>query len=278
MKKIFKSRIFAFILGGIILGSIGVYAGSQILASDISYRDGTVESALNDLYDKASASCGKKTAIHSAAYDEIYYYDTNENKVVVAVTDSKGNSTADLSNLNNITLYSSVAKDINNSSLPYSKNFTDISTKNDLYLIPDNALYWYGNFCNDMPLGGTELAIESNGWTSIDANSGAYVIQSPSVDYNLLVATSSNGKYASGLGTREKISSDYSKSHLITKNVTGAWLSANSTKNIMGLDGGVGGSLSANSNSIYSLNPNGNYLHIHTDNNRTFQLVAWWIE
>ena len=56
MKNIFKSRIFAFILGGIILGSIGVYAGSQILASDISYRDGTVESALNDLYSKANSS------------------------------------------------------------------------------------------------------------------------------------------------------------------------------------------------------------------------------
>ena len=53
MKMFLKSRIFAFVLGSVIFGSIGVYAASQILASDISYRDGTVENALNDLYSKA---------------------------------------------------------------------------------------------------------------------------------------------------------------------------------------------------------------------------------
>ena len=53
MKKFLKSRVFAFILGGIILGSIGVYA-SNILASDISYKDTTVDKALDDLYFKAN--------------------------------------------------------------------------------------------------------------------------------------------------------------------------------------------------------------------------------
>ena len=53
MKKFLKSRVFAFILGGIILGSIGVYA-SNILASDISYKDTTVDKALDDLYTKAN--------------------------------------------------------------------------------------------------------------------------------------------------------------------------------------------------------------------------------
>ena len=56
MKKIFKTRIFTFILGFVVAGGIGVYAASQILASDISYKDGTVESALNDLYSKANNS------------------------------------------------------------------------------------------------------------------------------------------------------------------------------------------------------------------------------
>ena len=60
MKKLLKSRLFTFILGLIIAGGIGVYATSQILASDISYRNGTVESALNDLYDKANNASGIK--------------------------------------------------------------------------------------------------------------------------------------------------------------------------------------------------------------------------
>ena len=53
MKKFIKNNILGFIIGSIIFGSIGVLAASQILASDISYKDGTVESALNDLYTKA---------------------------------------------------------------------------------------------------------------------------------------------------------------------------------------------------------------------------------
>ena len=64
MKRIIKSRIFAFILGAIIFGSIGVYASSY-LAKDISFtpkntnwkkEDGTditnVKDAIDDLYKK----------------------------------------------------------------------------------------------------------------------------------------------------------------------------------------------------------------------------------
>ena len=52
MKKIFKKGyIFSFILGAIVFGSVGVYA-SNILASDITYKDTNVEDALDELYDK----------------------------------------------------------------------------------------------------------------------------------------------------------------------------------------------------------------------------------
>ena len=54
MKKFLTSRIFVAIITGIIVGSIGVYAGSQILASNITYKDTTVDRALDDLYDKAN--------------------------------------------------------------------------------------------------------------------------------------------------------------------------------------------------------------------------------
>ena len=48
--KIFKSRIFAFLLGGIFFSSIAVYATVQIQASNIGYNEGTVQDALDDLY------------------------------------------------------------------------------------------------------------------------------------------------------------------------------------------------------------------------------------
>ena len=50
-----KLIVFSFVLGLVISGGIA-YAANQILASDISYRDGTVESALNDLYSKANSA------------------------------------------------------------------------------------------------------------------------------------------------------------------------------------------------------------------------------
>jgi len=57
MKKIINSPLFTFILGGIIFGSVGIYAASYV-ASDISYtKDGkqtTVSDALDNLYNKNS--------------------------------------------------------------------------------------------------------------------------------------------------------------------------------------------------------------------------------
>ena len=56
MKKFIKRNMKVFVavvITAVICICGTVYAASQILASDISYKDGTVESALNDLYTKA---------------------------------------------------------------------------------------------------------------------------------------------------------------------------------------------------------------------------------
>ena len=66
MKKIFKSRIFAFILGAILFGGIGVVSAYTILANDIGYtpKDTTwkksngeditnVKDAIDELYIKS---------------------------------------------------------------------------------------------------------------------------------------------------------------------------------------------------------------------------------
>ena len=59
MKKIFKSRVFAFILGAILFGSIGVVSAYTILANDIGYTPSNttwevsnVKDAIDDLYSK----------------------------------------------------------------------------------------------------------------------------------------------------------------------------------------------------------------------------------
>ncbi len=52
MKKLIKNPIFMFILGAIIFSSITVIA-TNIVASDVTYSDTTVDAALDNLYSKA---------------------------------------------------------------------------------------------------------------------------------------------------------------------------------------------------------------------------------
>lgn len=60
MKKILKSRLFIFILGGIFFSSITALAVTKISADKITYTDKnnierTVDVVLDDLYDKANS-------------------------------------------------------------------------------------------------------------------------------------------------------------------------------------------------------------------------------
>ena len=57
MKKLIKSNIFSFFLGSILFGGITTVLATTILSSSVSYTNNnqtTVESALNELYSKAS--------------------------------------------------------------------------------------------------------------------------------------------------------------------------------------------------------------------------------
>lgn len=52
--RIVKNNIFGFLVGAILFSGIGAYAATVYLASNIQYKDDkTVETALNELYDKA---------------------------------------------------------------------------------------------------------------------------------------------------------------------------------------------------------------------------------
>ena len=51
MQKLLKSRIFLVIITFLITLSCNVYATTRYLASEIEYKDTTVEGALNELYD-----------------------------------------------------------------------------------------------------------------------------------------------------------------------------------------------------------------------------------
>lgn len=75
MKKILTSKIFLVIVTAIICTSIGVYAGSQLNASDIKYIDSndnetTVDVALNNLYTRANTPIAD--LINYASKNQLY--------------------------------------------------------------------------------------------------------------------------------------------------------------------------------------------------------------
>ncbi|MBE6161690.1 MAG: hypothetical protein E7158_05695 [Firmicutes bacterium] len=54
MKKVFKNPVVTFILGALIFSSISVYAAHKYAASNITYKDTTLDQALNTLYTKTN--------------------------------------------------------------------------------------------------------------------------------------------------------------------------------------------------------------------------------
>lgn len=55
MKKFIIKNILGFMIGGMLFGSIGVYAASKYKAEEVLYDDVTVKNALDELYDKVNS-------------------------------------------------------------------------------------------------------------------------------------------------------------------------------------------------------------------------------
>ena len=174
MKKILKSRLFTFILGLVIAGTVGVYAYT-VSSSNVSYDNSTsgleadnVKDAIDDLYEKSKNTKAHITTIYSAASDTLYYYDDASNKVDFCTTNNNGMGLCAVPAKDSITVYSSVAKDPNNLSNPYQKTLNTTSLTDTIYLMPgdgDNTMYWYGYKSSNFGLD-TSFSYPAYGWRS----------------------------------------------------------------------------------------------------------------
>lgn len=98
--------------------------------------------------------------IYSAASDTVSFTDVNGSKT--CTTDSSGEGSVSITYLPNqsITFTSSVGKDPDNLSNNYTKTVTLTNAVTEVYVMPDNALYWYGYN------GGIENCNSTNGWSN----------------------------------------------------------------------------------------------------------------
>lgn len=123
--------------------------------------------------------------IHSATEDTITYTDIygDTQTEVFASGESSKQITVDIEpSGSSITFTSSVAKDPTNLSNAYSKTITIDSNTTDAYIMPDKAIYWWGNQIN------SENANPTNGW----ANIGSYAFNAPVYGTNSVDLTSVN--------------------------------------------------------------------------------------
>lgn len=141
--------------------------------------------------------------IHSCPNDTIYIM-RNGSPVTIATTDLDGVGEIDWTDFDegDLTLYSSVAKDPANLSNDYSKvcriTKTQYGHTTDFYLMPDNALYWWGYIGDNC-----ESLLHENGW-----NYHYYdAFSAPTYNTTNVVCTSLQTYFLSGIGTKNTIAS-----------------------------------------------------------------------
>lgn len=130
---------------------------------------------------------------------------------VITYTDANGSQTQTLDSMGEKTNVSisilpsnptivftdtTVAKDPDDLSNNYTKSVTITDGMTDIYVMPDNALYWYGwksDNCED--------ATSANGWSV-----SAYVLSAPTYNTNSLSCLTSGNNQLRGIGSSNKAS------------------------------------------------------------------------
>ena len=133
---------------------------------------------------------------YSAACDVLYIKDSSDNVIPIAYTDSEGKCYDAISLPNGTyTIYSSVAKNPDNLSEPYSKSVTITSATSEIRVMPTNTLYWWGYEGDDL-----EDCTSTNGWSR-----SGYTFSSPTHNKNSISMSSASSNY-SGVSSKTTVS------------------------------------------------------------------------
>lgn len=138
----------------------GVVSG-QTVSTGVSFP---ISATLN-------ATIQQTVTIYSAKEDTISYVDIDG--ATQTITFASGATSKQVTieielEGSSITFTSGVAKDPSNLSNYYSKTVTITDNTTDVYLMPDNALYWYGNECTSLSGGWSGSGYSYNGTNNGD--------------------------------------------------------------------------------------------------------------
>lgn len=126
----------------------------------------------------------KTITVYGAASDTISFTDETGAKTVT--TNASGQGSVSITYLppsQNITFTSSIAKDPSDLSQAYSKTIAINSSTTSITVVPDNALYWFGNECTWL----------TGGWTTSGYQYGSQTNEGVTLATNYIPLTKPSG-------------------------------------------------------------------------------------
>lgn len=256
--------------------------GEYTISGTVSGTPYSITATVTDLNTPESASLATTLTLsvdlYSAAVDTVSF--TDDEGVKTVTTDTDGHATATIKILpagKTITFTSSVALDPENldGSHYYSKTISVTSSTTEIYVMPNNALYWWGYRSPNC-----EIMSTSNGWENIDTNT--YI--DPTFSTNSVSLNGPSGRFC-GLATTQMVS--VSKSCCIVKGetlvsdragyVSKYYPSKNSSSRTYNTDG-IGYTNNIQTNQITWQPSFTGYATIETLSGRTMTCYAFWVE
>lgn len=247
--------------------------GTWVIASGGHSVNAVVSSLSTAVSVSLQSTIQQTVTIYSAKEDTISYVDIDgaTQTITFASGESSKQVTIEIEPSGSaITFTSGVAKDPSNLSNYYSKTVTITSNTTEVYLMPDNALYWWGyidNNCDALSTG--------NGWS---ISIGAYEFVDPTFNSNNIQVTGSAGK-VQGVGNKTALS--ITKIHSIANQTSsdtsyGLYVLVAGNKTITG--GNTLNFNTPNTMQYKSANITGSYVSAHRIDARSGYFYALWYE
>lgn len=236
--------------------------------------DGVTKTVIVVLDYSVAMTFGKTITVYSAANDTLSFTDASGSKTVTTDSSGQGSVSIVYNDGDFITFTSTVANDPNDLSSYYSKTIQLHTNTTEVYVMPDNTLYWWG-----FKGGNLEDVIATNGW--YDSGSTTVVFDTvPTYNTNDISAVATQG-HICGVGTKNTVS--VSSAKCIAKGDT--MMSTNygsivacDNKNTRTSYGNT--QITSNSKQLLSLTPSTSpcSLTVYAGNARAFTLYAFWYD
>ena len=247
--------------------------GTWVIASGQTSVNAVVSSLSTAVSVSLSASVSVTLTIYSATEDTISYTDIDGDTQTIAFESGQSSKQVAIEiepEGSSITFTSGVAKDPSDLTADYSKTVTITSNTTEVYLMPDNALYWWGNMTSEC-----EECSTANGWES----SQTWV--SPTYNKNNIYLATSNNQ-ASGIGGKNAITATKAKAVCKSTGSESAslFLSDYTTKT-KNTQTDITNIPTTSNPTLYTMNVtiSNAYIKIHTVNtNRSGYIYALWYE